>query len=69
MGIAEKDAVIRSYDSWTVKLYRKARQVSIETLDYHAGPLILSRDELAELARMMGLHVRKRKRKKPQNAG
>ncbi len=69
MGISEKGVIVRNYDSWTVKLFRKARQVSIETLDYHAGPLILSRDELAELARMMGLHVRKRKRKKLQNAG
>ncbi len=69
MEISEKGAIVRNYDSWTVKLSRKARQVSIETLDYHAGPLILSRDELAELARMMGLHVRKRKRKKPQSAG
>ncbi len=50
-------------DSWSIKLNRKKRYMTIESLDYHAGPLVLSRDELVGIARNMGLHVRTRKRK------
>jgi hypothetical protein len=64
MDIAEKGVIVRTYESWKISLYRKAKELSVETLDYHAGPLILSREALAELARMMGLHVRKRARAK-----
>ncbi len=56
-----KGLVVRNYDSWAIKLCRKKRRIIIETLDYHAGPLILSRDEFCDLARLMGLHVRRRK--------
>jgi hypothetical protein len=51
-------------DSWTITLFKKQRRLQFETLDYHAGPLMLTRDELIDIARKMGLHVRARKRKK-----
>lgn len=54
---------IKNYDAWSLSLYRKQKRLMIETLDYHAGPLIITRDELCDIARLMGLHVRKRKRK------
>ena len=62
--LSDKGAIVRNYDAWSVKLYRKKRRIVIETLDYHAGPLMLTRDELSDLARLMGLHVRRRKNKK-----
>ncbi len=65
--LPDKGVVVRNYDSWAIKLYRKKRRIIIETLDYHAGPLILSRDEFCDLARLMGLHVRRRKNKKQQS--
>lgn len=58
---SDKSAIVRTYDSWSIKLYRKKRRVVIETFDYHAGPLVLTREDLSELARLMGLHVRRRK--------
>jgi hypothetical protein len=51
-----------NYDSWTIKLYKKRKKLVIETLDYHSGPLVLTRDQLIDLSRKMGLHVRKRKK-------
>lgn len=62
--LSGKGAVVRNYDSWAIKLFRKKRRIVIETLDYHSGPLILTRDEFGDLARLMGLHVRRRKNKK-----
>jgi hypothetical protein len=56
--------IVINHDSWAIKLYRKKRSLSIETLDYHSGPLVLTRDDLVEIARKMGLHVRTRKNKK-----
>ncbi len=47
-------------DSWSIKLYRKRKQIVIETQDYHAGPLVLTRDQLIDITRKMGLHVRTR---------
>lgn len=61
---SESNYIVINHDSWTIKLYRKKRSLSIESLDYHAGPLILSRDDLTDLALKMGLHVRSRRRKK-----
>ncbi len=52
------------HDSWAIKLYRRQRYLTIEALDYHAGPLTISRDDLVNIARNMGLHVRTRKKKK-----
>lgn len=62
--LSDKNKVVRNFDSWTFSIYRKQKRIAIETLDYHAGPLIMTRDELCDIAKMMGLHVRKRKRKK-----
>ncbi len=66
--LPDKGAIVRNYDSWAIKLYRKKRRIVIETLDYHAGPLILTRDEFCDLARLVGLHVRRRKNKRQQGA-
>ncbi len=49
-----------NYDSWTIKLYKKRKKIVIETLDYHSGPLVLTRDQLMDISRKMGLHVRTR---------
>jgi hypothetical protein len=67
VGLSDKGAIVRNYDACSVKLYKKKRRIVIETLDYHAGPLMLTRDELSDLARLMGLHVRRRKNKKQQS--
>jgi hypothetical protein len=61
---SDKNNAFWNSDAWSLSLYRKQKHIIVKTLDYHAGPLIITRDELCELARMMGLHVRKRKRKK-----
>ncbi len=66
-ALPDNGAIVKNYDSWTIKLYKKKRRIVIETLDYHAGPLILTRDEFCNLARLMGLHVRQRKNKKQQS--
>lgn len=58
-----KSCIVINQDSWTIKLYKKQRQLSIETLDYHASPLVLTREDLVDIARKMGLHVRTRKTK------
>jgi hypothetical protein len=63
-----KGAIVKNYDSWTIKLYKKKRRIVIETHDYHADPLMLTRDELCDLAQLMGLHVRKRRNKRQQDA-
>ncbi len=65
--LSDKNKTVRSFDSWSLSLYKKQKRIIIETLDYHAGPLVITRDELCEIAKMMGLHVRKRKRKKKLN--
>lgn len=61
---SDKSQIVINHDSWEIKLNRKKRCLSIETLDYHSGPLVLTRDDLVEIARKMGLHVRTRKNKK-----
>jgi hypothetical protein len=50
-------------DTWSITLFRKQKRLQIATQDYHAGPLMLSRDQLIDIARKMGLHVRTRNRK------
>lgn len=62
-----KSKVVRNYDAWSLSLYKKQKRIVIETQDYHAGPLIITRDELCDIAKIMGLHVRKRKRKNKLN--
>lgn len=62
--LTEKSTAVITMDSWSITLYRKKRQLTIKTLDYHAGPLVLTRDGLVEIARKMGLHVRSKKNKK-----
>ena len=57
-------SVILSHDSWSLTIFRKQRRLSISSLDYHAGPLIITGDDLVNIARKMGLHVRTRNRKK-----
>lgn len=64
LKLSDKKRIVRDFDLWTFSLYRKQKRIVIETLDYHAGPLVMTRDELCEIARIMGLHVRKRKPKK-----
>lgn len=64
--LSDKNKIVRNFDAWSLSLYRKQRRIIIETLDYHAGPLIISRDELCDIAKLMGLHVRTRKRKKKE---
>ncbi|MFI5141803.1 MAG: hypothetical protein ACHQII_05560 [Bacteroidia bacterium] len=56
----EAITVAINYDFWTIKLYKKQKKLVIETLDYHSGPLVLTRDQLIDISRKMGLHVRKR---------
>ncbi len=65
-ALLDKGTIVRNYGSWSIKLYRKKKRMVIEALDYHADPLLLSRDELCDLARLMGLHVRRRKNQKQQ---
>ncbi len=60
---SDNKVVVKSFDAWSLSLYRKQKRLMIETTDYHAGPLIITRDELCDIARLMGLHVRKRIRK------
>ncbi len=64
---SDKNNLVRNLDAWSLSLYKKQKRIIIQTLDYHAGPLIITRDELCDIAKMMGLHVRKRKRKKKLN--
>ena len=59
-----KHCVVIDHDSWTLKLYKKQRHLTVEALDYHAGPLMLTRNELIDIARKMGLHVQTRKKKR-----
>lgn len=66
MDIPGKGVIVRNYESWSITLSRKSKKLSIETLDYHAGPLVLTRDELGELARIMGLRVGKKKSRKKE---
>ncbi len=49
-----------NFDSWNIKLYKKRKKLVIESLDYHAGPLVITRDQLIDITRKMGLHVRTR---------
>ncbi len=65
-ALPDKGAIVRNYGSWSIKLYKKKKYMVIEALDYHADPLLLSRDELCDLARLMGLHVRRKKNQKQQ---
>ncbi len=44
---------VKSTESWSILLSKKERCVYINTDDYHAGPLRLTRDELYALGRMM----------------
>ncbi len=62
--LTENKVAIKNFDSWSISVYRKQKRLIIETLDYHTGPLTITRDELCDIARLMGLHVRKRKKKK-----
>jgi hypothetical protein len=64
---SDKNNLVRNLDAWSLSLHRKQKHIIIQTLDYHAGPLIITKDELCDIAKMMGLHVRKRKRKKKLN--
>lgn len=38
-------------DGWSISVSRAERSVRFEVTDYHAGPLTLSRRELADLAK------------------
>lgn len=58
----ERKVAIKNFDSWSISLYKKQRRLIIRALDYHAGPLIITRDELCDIAKLMGLHVNKRRR-------
>jgi hypothetical protein len=53
-----------SLGTWTVSVSRKDKTVSIVTNDYHPDPLVITRDDLIAISRLMGLKVRKRNRKK-----
>jgi len=60
---SEKKIAIINFDSWSLSLYKKQKRLVIETLDYHAGPLVITKDQLCDIAKQMGLYVRKRRRK------
>ena len=59
----EKNSPAMNLDSWSIAIHKKQRKTVITALDYHSGPLILTRDQVIEIARRMGLHVRTRNRK------
>jgi hypothetical protein len=56
-----------TFGAWTISVSRKSKSLSIKTTEYHADPLVISRDELISVARLLGLKVRKRSRKRNPN--
>lgn len=62
-----RNVTIKNFDAWSISIYKKQKRIIMETHEYHAGPLIITKDELCDIAKMMGLHVRKNKRKRKAN--